>query len=223
MGISGGPYIIRDSSLVLDFDANDKNCYVSGSTKCYDLNGSGPASFYNGASWDNTAGGAFTFSSASGQQYIATDNSIPLSPIDGVTVEQWLYFPNSYGTMLSMYYRTGTTIIDVTQGSFETGFPAVKSFYTYAFNTGSWYHGIWTHSTSTNNARHYINGVTIYNQSPGTLTIPSTTTNFYIANNYSAPTRFDGKIAITRLYNKVLSPSEAIQNYNAQKSRFGLK
>ena len=37
-------------------------------------------------------------------------------------------------------------------------------------------------------------------------------------NNYLFP----GKIAVGRFYNKVLNQTEVLQNYNAQKSRFGL-
>jgi hypothetical protein len=37
MGVSGGPYIVRDSSLVLELDAADRNSYVSGSTIWRDL------------------------------------------------------------------------------------------------------------------------------------------------------------------------------------------
>ena len=37
MGVSGGPYIVRDSSLVLELDAADRNSYVSGSLIWRDL------------------------------------------------------------------------------------------------------------------------------------------------------------------------------------------
>jgi hypothetical protein len=222
MASIGGSNVVK-SGLVLSLDAANARSYASGSTKCYNLIGTQPASFNGGASWDNTAGGAFTFSSASGQQYISTDTDVVVAPTDGITVEQWLYFPTSYSNMLSMYYRNATTIIASSiNNSFETGFPSVKSYYSYTFDTGSWYHCVWTHSTSTNNARHFINNVTIYNQSPGTITIPATSSIFTIASNYSVPTRFDGKIAITRLYNRVLSVSEVAQNFNATKGRFNL-
>ena len=37
MGISGGPNTVRDSSLVLELDAADRNSYQSGSTTWFDL------------------------------------------------------------------------------------------------------------------------------------------------------------------------------------------
>ena len=33
---------------------------------------------------------------------------------------------------------------------------------------------------------------------------------------------FDGKVAIARVYDKVLTDNEIVQNYNALKGRFGL-
>jgi hypothetical protein len=36
------------------------------------------------------------------------------------------------------------------------------------------------------------------------------------------PQYFDGKIGITRLYNKALSASEVLQNFDADKSKYGL-
>jgi hypothetical protein len=33
---------------------------------------------------------------------------------------------------------------------------------------------------------------------------------------------FDGKIGITRLYNRALTPPEVLQNYNADKSKYEL-
>jgi hypothetical protein len=34
--------------------------------------------------------------------------------------------------------------------------------------------------------------------------------------------RFQGKIPVVRIYKKALSDSEVLQNYNVQKSRYGL-
>ena len=39
MGISGGPYIVRDSSLVLELDAADRNSYPGSGTTWTDISG----------------------------------------------------------------------------------------------------------------------------------------------------------------------------------------
>ena len=54
-------------------------------------------------------------------------------------------------------------------------------------------------------------------------TIYTGTGQFNIGAIYStAGSPANGKIAVTRFYNRVLSATEITQNYNAQKSRFGL-
>ena len=45
---------------------------------------------------------------------------------------------------------------------------------------------------------------------------------FSIASRTDDYERLQGKVAIVRVYNKVLSSSEIAQNYNAEKDRFGL-
>ena len=47
--------------------------------------------------------------------------------------------------------------------------------------------------------------------------------NMTMGNAFNGATSyFDGKVAIARVYDKVLTDKEVLQNYNALKSRFGL-
>ena len=81
--------------------------------------------------------------------------------------------------------------------------------------SGGWGHTCWTWDGTT--LRAYTNGV-----ADGTATGFS----FNIASNYmmvgSAPAaqRFGGKIGAVKLYNKVLTAAEVLDNYNSTKSRF---
>jgi hypothetical protein len=62
MGISGGPDIIRDSSLVLELDAADRNSYVSGSTTWRNLSGnSNTGTLTNGPTFSSANGGNIVF------------------------------------------------------------------------------------------------------------------------------------------------------------------
>ena len=84
-------------------------------------------------------------------------------------------------------------------------------------NTGAWFHAMVTYNGST--VLIYINGVldATYSESgsqtPGNLRIGS--------NDAGTSEYFTGDLAIVRLYNRALSQTEVIQNFNAQKSRFG--
>jgi hypothetical protein len=44
----------------------------------------------------------------------------------------------------------------------------------------------------------------------------------YTASNGSQGYAYQGKLAICKVYNRALSASEVLQNYNANKGRFGL-
>ena len=44
----------------------------------------------------------------------------------------------------------------------------------------------------------------------------------YLMSDYSGTNPVGGKLAIVRIYNTALSQGDITQNFNAQKSRFGL-
>jgi hypothetical protein len=73
----------------------------------------------------------------------------------------------------------------------------------------------------------YINGVLDNNTySTVTNTANVAVTPFWIGSNKTDPTTpaqpFAGNIYLTQIYNRALTPSEVLQNYNATKGRFGL-
>lgn len=68
---------------------------------------------------------------------------------------------------------------------------------------------------------------TSHNSSIGSVghslaSILNTTTGLYIGsyNNGEFAQWFDGRIGITRLYNRALSPTEVLNNYNADKWKY---
>jgi hypothetical protein len=86
------------------------------------------------------------------------------------------------------------------------------------FTLNSWRNVVCTSDGTTN--RIYLNGSSIANSSGGLpdnvngqLRIGSWVGGGYLLN---------GRMPIMRMYNQALSASEVLQNYNAQKGRFGL-
>ena len=81
-----------------------------------------------------------------------------------------------------------------------------------------------THTGSTNNL--FINGIQSTFLTAGDQNIPFFGgTNCVISIGRRQQTNslfYQGNIALTQIYNRALSPQEVLQNYNAQKSRFGL-
>ena len=91
-------------------------------------------------------------------------------------------------------------------------------------STNTWYHFTCVYEGDSNNtsgtARIYINGVENNTSSLNSnRTGQNQTSNFVLGlwDNY-----LTGNIALSRMYNKVLTPIEVLQNFNATKNRFGL-
>jgi hypothetical protein len=241
MGISGGPYIIRDSSLVLELDASDRNSYVSGSTTWYDLSGnnntgslsvtgSSPVS----ASYNSSNGGNIVFSGTG--SLVDCGNPTTLTSINNVSVNVWFkvnavastfqgivakraannitnYGINLNNSLFQWYYNV------IGAGNFRI---CSVNFSTY-FTTGSWYNvsGTFTQNGANTNAVLYQNGVAIATTNGLVGNVSSTTANLTIGNDVSNEP-LNGSIANVQVYNRALSASEVLQNYNTLKSRFGL-
>jgi hypothetical protein len=69
-----------------------------------------------------------------------------------------------------------------------------------------------------------VNGSSIGSVNHSLASLLNTTTNLYIGsyNGGEYSQWFDGKIGITRLYNKALTATEVLNNYNANKAIYGL-
>ena len=98
--------------------------------------------------------------------------------------------------------------------------------------TGSWYHvvGVYQYSPVQQNMI-YINGIlqgtSSYSNfvSFGSVTVTVGGTNYLLGTSPSQYQYYalNGAISATRIYNRALSATEILQNYNAHKGRFGLK
>jgi hypothetical protein len=97
------------------------------------------------------------------------------------------------------------------------------ALYTLPLNT-------WTHVTyvwknvATNSLEAYINGVSAGSVSHSFASILNTPSNLYIGsyNGGEYSQYMNGRIGITRLYSAALTSAQVLQNYNADKSKYGL-
>ena len=232
MGVSGGPYIVRDSSLVLELDAADRNSYVSGSTTWRDL-----SEYLN----NMTLSGGPTF----------VDEKLGVIQFDGVDdvgirgYNSTLSLPN-YHTLEAWIYTIGEGVNSGGVGAIIRAGQVADEQYSLFIQPGAggWYSNwisgssfvgagdvgyappqTWNHMVlirNLSNMTFYYNGVEKYNQTVdittratfGTLSIGRTT-----GNNFQ---RFYGNIGNLRIYNRVLSAIEVLQNYNALKSRYNI-
>lgn len=91
-----------------------------------------------------------------------------------------------------------------------------------------WYNFSYTYKFATGSMIGYVNGEnaggTIVGSNPSSLTTPAIGQRFLSIGAQSNPAGFFsmlGNIGIIKIYNRVLSPEEILQNFDAHKLRFG--
>ena len=220
MGISAGPNSISDS-LAFHIDPANPRSYAGVGTVIYDLSGNGKTSYFtNGALYQNYQKGVVLVDG--NNDYISTPLFNLTSPI---TVSAWVkniaddapVFSASgagvnYGNAEVIHYFSGKSILVGGDGS-----PG-KYFQFPQLNLNSWSHLVMTRDAS-NEMLVYLNGIgsTSNPQSnPSILQMNQIGRYSAFTNNYN----IKGSIGEVKIYNRALSASEVLQNYNASKKRY---
>jgi len=217
MGFYRGPNIVTDG-LVYAMDAGSARSY-DGTTSLNDLVGSNTGTLTNGVTYQSINGGVFDFDGV--DDYITMSRAISTSnysaefmfnaDVNTINTEHWLG---------NQYSGPGRTIFDLWTNNKLRQFVNGTAIYgATTIVTGGWYHAVFTRNSS-GVAYIYLNGV---QDGTGTLSsvVPSDLP-FKIGGDTSLVRWFNGKIPFCRIYNKALTAAEVTQNFNAQKSRFGL-
>lgn len=222
---------IVTSGMVYSVDAGfTPSFYTSGSTwNDISLSG-GTTTLFNSPSYSGTSGGFLRFSKASSQY--ATNPNIGSKSV--WTLEAWVRFNssltgqvgmvvgNQYNGASSLNFTIGTNgapgSYNIQVGFFDGSWRNTTGFAP-ALNT--WYQIVGTYDGSV--IRQYVNG----SASGGTLNYVGTPTSggeIRLMRRWddvvSSTNLIDGDLSIVRIYDRALSASEVLQNYNAQISRF---
>jgi len=221
MGIARGPKIVT-SGLVLALDAADKLSYPGSGTTWRDLSGNNnTGTLTNGPTFSTGNMGSIVFD---GVDDNATCNLVT-SDANNVTLEVWfkattlpgdrglIYNGNGgssgYGLQFGACGTAGTTLY-VFFGGINCN---VVSYGTLVTNT--WYQAVYTRTTTPSISNIlYINGIS---RSTNTTSNPNAP-----AGSTLISSAFNGNISIARIYNRALTATEVLQNYNATKNRYGL-
>lgn len=91
-----------------------------------------------------------------------------------------------------------------------------------AYNT--WVVVTQTTSSNANSTLTYVNGVLYSNLSLGAASSSLSNGNGYLIGRgyYGGTVNYNGRVAYLKVYNRVLTPDEITQNFNAMRGRFGL-
>jgi len=240
MGFGNGPRIVTDG-LVLSLDAADRNSYVSGSTVWNDVSGNNNSgTLTNGPTFNSANGGSIVFD---GTNDFALINSPSTIRNQDFTVSVWINPGVQNAAIISIVdFDHATTPNNgwVMQSEDAT----TNRNYYFAWHDGSTFQptggggfgagkgiqittSVWqniTYSKSGTTLIGYKNGNQVYTGTASNGNVNYTANkNMQIAGCVSIPGRnFKGDIPNALIYNRALSAPEVLQNYNAQKSRFGL-
>ena len=212
------------SGLILNLDASNANSYPGSGTTWYDLSGNNKnGTLTNGPTFSSANGGSIVYD---GADDTVTCNLVT-SDANNVTMEAWFKATtlpgdrglilngnggsNGYGLQFGACGTAGTTLY-VFFGGINCN---VVSYGTLVTNT--WYQAVYTRTTTPSISNIlYINGISrSTNNSSNPNAAPAGSTLI----GHSA---FNGNIAIARIYNRALSATEVLQNFNVTKNRFGL-
>jgi hypothetical protein len=233
---------IVTNGLVLNLDAGFTPSYPTTGTTWYDLGpGGGSGSLYNGTTFNSSNGGSIAFDGTNDFGSFPTGN-LP-SGNSEISFNCWIKWNGTYSTIYGDFIigygnDQGPNLVPLiiiratNKASLEFGSGSGVVNSSTSITSGSWVNISATYDKSFN--KIYINGsldgTTAYSSASIQLSGSNGTnggigTIFSVYGNLSTPARygaFNGNVSLVQIYNRALSAAEVLQNYNAQKGRFGL-
>ncbi len=229
------PAVPVTSNLRLYYDPSNPSSYPGTGTTINDLSGNGLNGSMSGITFTTPY---FSYNGTSSQIRVA--DNVLLEPGSGDwTMEVWvnqsvsgndivLAKVDNGGDVTDMSYsiRTTNTTYYAQLGSGSgTGPTLFVNSTNYVGTLNTWYQIVYVFTNvAANTLQTFVNGVSIGTVSHNLPSILNSTNPLYIGsyNGGEYSQWFDGKIGITRLYNSSLTSSQVLQNFNADKSKYGL-
>jgi hypothetical protein len=221
MGFYRGPQIVT-SGLVLHLDAANPKSYTATGTTWSDLSGNrNNGTLTNGPSFSSANMGSIGFDGTNDYSSILSSTSWALTPSSTVSI--WCNPTNSSGYAICF-----------DKGSWLGWYFSMSGFFLYCGQAGAdqvttfgtMTYGVWQNLTAVVDReslyfRTYKNGVFV---AQTTITQPAINyaNTLYLGCRGGSDNFYNGKTSNVRLYNRALSATEVLQNFNATKSRYGL-
>ncbi len=221
------------NNLVAYYNPDLTSSYPGTGTTLFDISGNG----LNGTMSNITYTDPYFTYNGTNSQVTIPDNAL-LEPGSGSwTMEAWVYLSNtgagtktilgkfdpggnSQDVSYSMRISTANAFAQIGDG---TGAYVDSTLYTLTINTWTQIVYVWTNG-ATKTLQTYINGASIGSVNHTLNSILNTPSNLYLGsyNGGEYAQWMNGRIGITRLYNAALTASQVLQNYNANRSTYGI-
>ena len=219
MGTTYNPAIVTDG-LVFCVDAANKRSYPGTGTALTDIAGVSNGTLTNGPTFDSANGGSIVLDGSNDEIICGNDASIQIT--EG-SISAWFAANNgnsSYRGIIAKQNAWGLFVYDDELVTYSWDSPTGRKETGIDVGDGSWNNVVMTLIDTTaspsNNAKIYLNGDLVL-----TTTIAhqnhSVTLQLGEAN---AGQHLNGKIAQASVYNRVLTPDEVRQNYEATVGRY---
>jgi len=231
MAISAGPDI-AENGLILNLDAVDYRSYRGTGTGWIDISGQNnnitlvndpvfsccPATFtFNGTDEYGTAGDNdnLTQSLITVETFTAATNEGSLGHVMNIVGKgDWntngrliLGYKSDSGIFLTFVYRT-------------SWWGGGASLSINSFDATQWHHIVGVSDGTAD--RLYLDGVLVNSSTIGYGSAVTNNDPFLIADSYAGYSKYPGKIALVRVYNRALNADEIKQNYTALRGRYGI-
>ena len=217
MSIAAGPDAV-DSGIILVYDAANRNCYPGSGSSITDISNNGyVGTLLNSVGFSTANQGVLTFNGTNQQITNGFKPSGARSCFIWVKYNKITGLPNGYSI-------SGTQEINAYN---YIGIQDGGTFYYYAGTTGgnlasvflksgNWYQqGFALNSDGSRTL--YLNGVSVGSEAGG---VGSTATVTFSVGCINSNYWVDGQIGMVQQFNRSLTTSEVLQNYNATKARF---
>jgi len=222
------------SGLILNYDISDSSSYSGSGTTITDLQANSNSTTFNSPTYTSSGGSYLTFNGSN--QYFRTNTALgsKLNPVNSSTIISifvWVY-PMDNGVIVQEIGQTTPNSgwhdsqIEMVSGTLRFSVWSNNPGFASTISTplNNWYYVGFTYDGT--NLRGYVNGSLAVTS--GTISRSTPGANLYYAIAHNDATNLgDGSFANMRfggmqVYNTALSTNDVLNNYNAQKSRFGL-
>ena len=220
MAFYRGPNVATEG-LVLALDAANTKSYPGSGTTWRDMSTNNIiGTLTNGPTFNSANGGSIAFDGVNDVVLMADNSALNTQT---PSVEVWIKtnatnqngFWFEKGTVNTQYslFQEGTSI--VWRQDARSQYTTTATYIT----TTNWAQVIGTYTSG--DRRTYINGI-LRTSDAQTGAVATNAGGMFIGTYGGGGYPYNGNVAIVRVYNRILSPSEVLQNYNATKTRFGL-
>ena len=226
LSTASSPIVTTGLSLYLD--AGNVTSYPGSGSTWTDTIASKLFTLYGSPTYSSNNGGYLSFIPAS-SQYAASSTSLT-SSLTTWTVEVWHYYTGTNsgglpcivtetfpGSTSQINFSIGTNTSGNLQSGFYNGGWQVTPSYTLTAN--AWYQIVGTYDGTTN--KLYVNNSLV--QSTNYTGTPATSQGgIRLMRRWDLANYWGGRLSVVRIYNNALNTTQISQNFNAQRSRFGL-